>query len=247
MKHPYLIQKYALLGLKRCKFLIAISDFTKSELVNKLKLNDNKIYVIKNGINHDMFFQLTEAEKKSVEPLFPNHYKILHVGTEVERKDFLTLLKAFYLIKKSVENIKLIRIGKPQYSDLIRRLGLKNDIIYLNNISNARLREIYNLCDLFVYPSLYEGWGAPGIEAAACGTPIICTDIPVFREVYKDAPDYFPAKNVQKLTKFVLEIIKDESKKKIMSKKGIEIAKKYSWKNSSKLYLKLAKKVLEGS
>lgn len=245
LKRPYFIQKYSLLGFKQCKYIIAISDFTKNELVTKLHVPEEKIIVIKNGINRKMFFPLEKYEKDRINPLFPGYFKILHVGTEVERKNFLTLLKAFYLIKKKVKDIKLIRIGKPAYPDYIKKLGLEKDIVYLKNISNERLREIYNLCDLFIFPSLYEGWGAPGIEAAACGTPIICSDIPIFREVYRNAPIYFPMKDFRKLADLIIEVSTDDSKKRSLSKKAIEMSKKYSWSKSSKLYLKVAEKVLE--
>ena len=167
------------------------------------------------------------------------------IRTNPEAENLLTLLKAFYLIKKKVKEIKLIRIGKPAYPDYIKKLGLEKDIVYLKNISNERLREIYNLCDLFIFPSLYEGWGAPGIEAAACGTPIICSDIPIFREVYRNAPIYFPMKDFRKLADLIIEVSTDDSKKRSLSKKAIEMSKKYSWSKSSKLYLKVAEKVLE--
>ena len=245
LKRPYPIQKYSLLGLKKCKYIITISDFTKNELITKLKLQKDKIHVIKNGINRDMFFKISEEKRGDLIPLLPNFYKILHVGTEVMRKDFLTLLKAFYLVKKRLKKVKLIRIGSPLYMDYIRKLGLENDITYLKNLSNDKLREIYNQCDIFVFPSLYEGWGAPGLEAAACGTPIICSDIPIFKEVYANAPIYFPIKNYQALSNKILELITDDPEKELMSKRGIEVSKKYSWVESSKQYFKLAKNVLE--
>lgn len=243
--NPYFVQKYSANGMKKCRFIIAISKFTKNELIYRLKIPKDKIIVIKNGINRDMFFPIISSEFDNIEPLYPEHKKILHVGSEVNRKNFLTLLKAFYLVKKKDRNFKLIRIGKPAYKGFIKTLGLQKDVIYLNNISNERLREIYNLVDFFVYPSTYEGWGAPGLEAASCGTPVLCSDITVFREVYRDFPIYFPPQNFKQLARIILENINNEVLKLEMGRKGIQVASNYSWEKSARTYLKFAKFVIE--
>jgi glycosyltransferase involved in cell wall biosynthesis len=245
VKNPPILQKYSLLGLKKCRFIISISNFTKKELVNVLKIPKEKIIVIKNSINREMFQPIPKDEIDIIEPFYPEFKKILHVGTESERKDFLTLLKAFYLIRKEIKNIKLIRVGQPTYSHIIKVLGLEKDIIYLKEISNERLKDLYNLCDFFVFPSLYEGWGAPGLEAASCGTPVICSDIPIFREVYRDFPLYFPPKDFKTLANIILNDMGNENLKLELSKKGIELSKLYSWEKSSMKYLKLAKNIIE--
>lgn len=247
LKNPYFLQKYSLYGLKKCKFIISISNFTKNELIEKFNIPNDKIMVIQNGINKNMFFPVSKSEMDKIKPLYPHFVKILHVGSEVYRKDFLTLLKAVYLVKKKIKNIKIIRIGQPAYKDIIKSLGLGKDVIYLNNISNQRLREIYNLSDFFIFPSLYEGWGAPGLEAAACGTPVICTDIPVFRELYQSFPIYFPPKDYKTLAKLILENINNENTKQEMIKKGIYIANKYSWRISAEKYYKYVKYILDNS
>ncbi|MHA1251824.1 MAG: glycosyltransferase family 4 protein [Candidatus Helarchaeota archaeon] len=243
-KKPLFLKKYIIGGLKRCKYIIAISEFTKSELIQKLKIKQEKIIVIKNGLNHKMFYPIEKKEINKVEPILPGYKKILHVGYEMERKNFITLLKAFYIIRRLGHNIKLIRVGESRYSHLIKNLGLEKHIIYLRNISDNRLREIYNLCDLYVYPSLYEGWGAPGLEAAACGTPVICSDIPIFREIYQDYPIYFPPKDYKILAEHILNVINNDDKKREMGKKGLEIVKQYSWEKATKQYLKLIKNIL---
>ena len=168
----------------------------------------------------------------------------MHVGTETDRKDFLTLLNAFYLIKKKRKDIKLIRVGKPAYPDIIKRLQLENDIYYLSNISDLRLNEIYNLCDLFIYPSIYEGWGAPGLEAASSGTPVICSDIPIFKEVFQDFPVYCSPKDHKNFANTILSVLKDESQMKRMREKGLNIVKNYSWEESSIRYLNFIKRVI---
>ncbi len=244
LKNPYPLLKYSLLGLKKCRYVIAISNFTRNELINKLNVPNEKVVVIKNGINNIMFKPMSQNDLSIAEQLYPDYKKVLHVGTELGRKDFLTLLKAFYLIKKHLKNVKLIRIGSPSNTQLIKNLGLEKDIVYLENISNERLCEIYNMCDFFAYPSLYEGWGAPGLEAACCGTPVICTDIPIFKEVYQDFPLYFKPRDYKALASLVLDNINNESIKKDMSKRGLNVVKQYSWEKSAEHYLKLVKSLL---
>ncbi len=245
IKNPKIIQAYEITGLKKCKKIIAISNFTKNELISKLKIPESKIVVIKNGINKKIFYPMNNSQLEKIESLFPDKLKILHVGTEAGRKDFLTLIKAFYLLKKKIKNVKLIRIGNSLYKNTLKQMGLENDVVYLSNISDSRLREIYNLCDVFVFPSLYEGWGAPGLEAAACGTPVICTNIPVFREVYQDFPLYFPPKDFKILAKLILKVLNDKLIQKEMREKGLNVVKQYLWEKASKKYLNLIFKLLE--
>jgi glycosyltransferase involved in cell wall biosynthesis len=214
-------------------------------LVQKLKIPEDKVIVIKNGMNQKMFYRMTESEIDNIPALFPKFKKILHVGNEEYRKNFITLLRALFILKKKVKNIKLIRVGPSSHYEIIKLLNLEKNVIYLNNISNDRLREIYNLSDVFVYPSNYEGWGAPGLEAASCETPVVCSDIPIFREVYHDYPYYFPPNNYKMLADAVYQCLIDESLTNEMRKKGLDVVKIYSWKKSAKKYLKLAKFVLE--
>jgi len=239
IRNTKFVQKYALLGLKKCKYIVSISDFTKKELVCKFNIPKERIFVIKCAINHDIFKPIPQKELIEIPPLFPNHKKILHVGTEFERKDILTLFKAFYRLKKKYDKIKLIRVGPSRYPSIIKSLGLEKDIIYFNYVNNKKLREIYNLSDLLIFPSLYEGFGFPGLEAAACGLPVICSDIPIFREIYKDFPLYFPPQDYRTLGDLIIDNINDEEVKKDMSSKGLKVAKTYSWKKSAKKYLKL--------
>jgi glycosyltransferase involved in cell wall biosynthesis len=245
IRNSIFAQRYAFIGLKRCNYVVSISDFTKNELISKFRISKEKIFVIKCGINHDIFNPIPKNKLIDIEPLFPNYKKILHVGTEDERKDILTLFKAFYNLKKKYDKIKLIRVGPSKYSNIIKSLGLEKDIIYFNYVNNKKLREIYNLSDLLIFPSLYEGFGFPGLEAAACGTPVICSDIPIFKEIYKDFPLYFPPKDYKSLAKIIIDNIDNESIKNEMKRKGLELVKYYSWEKSAESYYNLAKYIIE--
>jgi len=247
IRNPYITKKYSLLGLRKCKYIISISEFTKNELTKKLKIPNEKIFVIKNGMNQEMFKPISNKLRNEIEPFFPDHKKLIHVGTEESRKNFLTLLKAFYFVKKKIPNIKLIRVGESSYNHIIRNLGLENDIIYMKNISNKRLNELYNLSDFLIFPSIYEGWGAPGLEAAASGTPVICSDIPIFKEIYKDFPIYFSPMDYKDLANIIINNIDNIALKQEISKKELNEVASYSWKKSSEKYLKLVNYVIENS
>ncbi|MBY9006747.1 MAG: glycosyltransferase family 4 protein [Candidatus Lokiarchaeota archaeon] len=244
LQNPILLQKYMLSGLRKCRHIIAISEFTKNEMIKALNIPEERIVVINNGINNDIFYPIKEYEKINISPLFPNHKKILHVGTEVARKNIPTLLRAFYYVKKEIKNVKLIRIGRPKYQSMVRDLKLENDIVYISDINNPRLREIYNLADILVFPSFYEGWGFPGLEAASCGLPVICSDIPTFKEIYKDFPLFYPPKDFKKLSKLIINTINNDDRKKSMTKKGLKIAKSYTWEKSAREYLKLISSII---
>ena len=243
-RNPIFLQKYARLGMKKCNYIISISDFTKQELINKFNIPQEKIEVIKLATNPRIFFPIPQEKRTEIEPFYPNDKKILFVGTEEYRKDVFTLFKAFYLIKKQVKNIKLIRVGSPMYPDIIKNLGLEKDIIYIKNINNERLNEIYNLCDIFVFPSIYEGFGLPGLEAASSGIPVICSDIQIFREIYQDFPIYFPPRDYKSLAIKILESIYDEPLLQEMIKKGFRVASLYSWENSANKYINLLKNIV---
>ena len=235
-----LVNKFRLKGLRKCNNIIAISEFTKREVVEKLGIDENKIEVIKCGVNRDIFYPIKIRNNTWYELFNFNNYKtILHFGTESGRKNFITLLRAFYLLKKEMKDIKLIRVGKPEFMNEIKILGLEKDVIYLTDISNTNLNMLYNQCNLFVFPSVYEGYGLPGMEAISAGCPLVCSDIPVFREIYGGCAVFFGGlKNDRELSRVMYYVLQDmnENVKKETIKKGIELANKNKWKKFADQY-----------
>ncbi len=241
IKNPFPIQKYILSGLKRCKYIVSISEFTKNELINRFNISSEKIFVIKNGISRDVFYPLNKTETQKKKELYPGKKILLHVGSEEYRKDIPTLFKALYLVKKEIKNILLIRVGTPKHLSIIKNLNLEKNVKYFEKVANTQLREIYCLSDLFIFPSLYEGWGFPGLEAAACGTPVIASDIPVFKEVYQDFPLYFKSGNYKELAEKIIKTLNNDSLKEKMYEKGLSISMRYDWNEASEKYYKLIK------
>ena len=117
---------------------------------------------------------------------------ILFVGTLEKRKNVPTLLKSFYKLKKCKIEHKLVIVGGKGWKytkifDLIEEFNLKGDVIFTDYVSDEYLVKFYNAADLFVYPSLYEGFGLPPLEAMACGCPVITSNTSSLPEVVGDA------------------------------------------------------------
>ena len=229
LKNSSIINKMRLKGLKKCKHIISISEFSKNEAINKLRIDENRITVIKCGVNREVFhpIDITNPIKR---------FKILHVGTESGRKDFMTLLYALYSVKKYIKDIILYRVGNPEYLDEIKKLDLEFNIIYISEISDVDLNMLYNAVDLFVSPSSYEGYGLSIMEALSCGTPVICSDIPVFKEIYGDCVRYFPVGNSFSLSTEILAFSSNRNTQRILIDKGLKLAKKNTWEKVANQY-----------
>ncbi|KKM22055.1 hypothetical protein LCGC14_1629190 [marine sediment metagenome] len=228
IRNNWLMNRRRLKGLRRCKNIIAISEFSKREAIEKLGLNPDYITIIQVGVNRDVFHPV-----RIYNPI--KRFKILHVGTEIGRKDFLTLLYALYEVKKH-KDVILYRVGNPEYLDEIKKLDLEFNIIYISEISDVDLNMLYNAVDLFVFPSNYEGYGLPIMEALSCGTPVICSDIPVFKEIYGDCVRYFPVGNSFSLSTEILAFSSNRNTQRILIDKGLKLAKENTWEKVANQY-----------
>ena len=232
IRNSSLVNRLRLKGLKSCKHIIAISEFTKQEAVQKLGIEEDRITVIKCGVNRDIFHPISITKPKI-------ELTLLHVGTESGRKEFMTLLCALREITKYVKDVLLIRVGKPEYKKEIKELGLKSNILYTSEMSDVNLNKMYNGIDLFISPSSYEGFGLSIMEALSAGTPVICSDIPVYKEIYGDCVEYFPVNNYIELSEKIIRFW--NNKDRIPVSKGIFLAQLNTWEKFANQYLKYIK------
>ena len=237
IRNNWLMNRRRLKELRKCKHIIAISEFSKNEAIEKLGIDKNRITVIKCGVNRDVFHPIdifypiviTNSDK----------FSILHIGTESGRKGFITLLYALKEITKYNPDIILYRVGKPEYKKEIKKMDLESKIKYISEISDEDLNILYNSVDLFVFPSSYEGYGLPIMEALSCGTPVICSDIPVFKEIYGDSVMYFPVNDYISLTDEILKFSMEKEHK--LLEKGINLAKENTWEKYANQYFNYIK------
>ena len=213
--------------------IIAISEQTKRDIIHFFKIDESKIEVLYQDCDASFYmpipqFSLEIVQKKYglVSPF------ILCVGTIENRKNQLTLVKAFAKIREKNHSLKLVLIGrKTEYfmkiKDFVRKNDLEKHIIFLENIPFKDLPSIYKLAEIFVYPSLFEGFGIPVLEAMNSGVPVITTKGTCMEEVGEEACLYFDGKNVDKLAKMILDITQNETTKIEMVEKGLIQAKKF--------------------
>ncbi len=191
----YLFYRLALAGLRRADALIAISEYTKRTLVETLGLPPERIHVVYPAVDHERFRPMDVPEGFRMKYELSKEWRyILYVGSDDPRKNLCTLLRAFALVKQQVSNVKLLKVGVPHFVQerarlltLIAELGLQEDVLFFDHVPGEDLPLFYNVADVFVLPSLYEGFGLPALEAMACGAPVIVASSSSLPEVMGDA------------------------------------------------------------
>ena len=191
--------------------------------------------IVVTHLSHDKFF--THLEKKEIELAITDKF-ILYVGKRGSYKDFATLLNAYAQWEHN-STVSLFLVG-PDLTDeeqsRITGLGLSGNIRVFANTDDRTLRDLYNQALAFIYPSLYEGFGIPLLEAMACGCPVIASSIPSTLEIAQDAPIYFDPGNPASL-KEALDVMFNEEEINSHITKGYQVSSQYSWeKTTQKIY-----------
>jgi glycosyltransferase involved in cell wall biosynthesis len=234
--------------LKTSDKIIVISHNTKKDLMNRFKIPENKIKVIYLAANEN-YKPLNENEIIKIKQKYNLNYSfILYVGGLAPNKNVERLIKAYYKLKKLDIKHKLIITGVKRYRyksifETIEKLNLQKDVIFTGYVPDEDLPALYNAADLFVYPSLYEGFGLPPLEAMACGTPVITSNTSSLPEVVGDAGIMVNPYDVDELANKMYEVLTNEGLRKELSKKGLERAKLFSWKKCAEEHLKVYEEV----
>jgi glycosyltransferase involved in cell wall biosynthesis len=213
--------------------IIAISNFTKEQLIVDVGISNNKIVIINNGINNKVFRPVGKYSSQK-------DY-ILFVGSELERKNFDRLLKAFKIVKEKYPNIILKKVGyaliydKSKYTfktkKLIEKLNLKIgvDIEFMGGVSESELIKLYSNAKLFIFPSLLEGFGLPVVEAMACGCPVVTSNRPPMIELVGDTQVLVNPEDVLSIAEGISLVLSNREKRKKMSYDGVLRSKEFSW------------------
>jgi glycosyltransferase involved in cell wall biosynthesis len=216
-RHPvdYLFYRLALAGLRRADVLIAISEYTKRTLVETLGLPPERVHVVYPAVDHERFGPMDVLEGFWMKyGLDKKARYILYVGSDDPRKNLRTLVRAFALIKQQVGNVKLLKVGAPHFvrerqrlRALVCELRLQQDVLFFDYVPDEDLPLFYNVADVFVLPSLYEGFGLPALEAMACGTPVVVANSASLPEVVGDAGCVVSLSNAEALARQLQKVL----------------------------------------
>lgn len=234
------------LNAKKAIKIITVSENSKKDIMEFLKIPDSKIEVIYEGVD-DSFSRVNDRQKtKAVAEKYglPSKF-ILYVGTYLPHKNIETLLHAFHDLKRHhVVPHSLVLAGSEgrnfkKISGLISELDLNHEVKTIGFVSDEDLPFVYGLCDLFVFPSLYEGFGLPLLEAMACGVPVISSNTSCLPEIGGDAAVYFSPKNVEELSEKITTIISNQNQRNNLIDKGLRRVKLFSWNKMADNTLKV--------
>lgn len=228
--------------LRRADSVITISKASRNEIIKYYPFVESKIHVVYNGIGQS-FTPIDFATKTKT---------ILYVGSLHERKNFVSVLQAFQKIQNQIGDYRLVVIGKlsnifnltSQTQKSIEEAKKNSQIEFLDSVSEEELQWHYAHAALFLFPSFYEGFGFPPLEAMASGTPVITSNISSMPEVCGDAAMYVNPSDVNDIATKMHVLLTNIDLQKELILKGLEQVKKFTWEKTAKKYKNIFEKAL---
>lgn len=230
--------------------LIAVSEHTKKDAIRVLGIPEDKITVIHEAA--DAKYHVIDDKQLLADIRHKYHVGddpfILHVGTLEPRKNLPFLVRAYAEAKPQLGEIKLVITGKKgwyyeELFQLVDELQLQKDVIFTGYVEDDDIPALYNAAELFTFPSQYEGFGLPPLEAMACGTPVISSNTSSMPEVIGEAGILLSPKDQAAWTKAMIEVLNDKKLLTELRKKGLEQAKKFSWEKCARETIAVYEKV----
>lgn len=234
-------------SLKVADSIVAISEQTKRDIVKYFNIDASRIDVIYQGCNESFREKATEQlrERVKIKYSLPDEF-ILYVGTVEPRKNLLSIFEA---VNKFGIDTPIVAVGRATpYLDKIKRYiadeNMSNQTLFLHDVENEELPTIYQEASLFIYPSMFEGFGIPILEALCSGTPVITTSSGVFPEVGGDAAEYVEYGNVDEMGSKISMLLSDRGYSKAAVERGYVQADKFTQDKIANRWIEHYQKVL---
>lgn len=237
-------------SVEKANHIIAISNYTKKTLIEKYAVPEDKISVIHNGYNNNIFKKLSGRVIEEIQKKYdlPRSF-LFYPAASWPHKNHIILLRAYKILKMKYNfKDKLIFTGirKENHEAIekeIDRLSLTNSVIHLGYLPYQDLPALYNIARLMVYPSLFEGFGMPIIEAMATGLPVTCSNTTSLPEIAGDAALFFDPNDPDDIAKIVIRLYYNKELRSTLIRKGLERAKFFTWENTAAKTLKVYENV----
>jgi len=239
--------------------IFAVSNFTKSEIEKLFEISPDRIEVVYNAID-ERFLRghATAADRELIAQRYQVTYPfLLYTGRVSPHKNVVRMIEAFSALKTALErdgaypDLKLIIIGddlsgNPDLRRTVVRSGVQNDVRFLGFVPIEVLRIFYDEAKIFVFPSLYEGFGLPPLEAMAHGTPVVTSNVSSLPEVVGNAAVLVNPENVFEIMRALHRVLTDHSLRERMKERGYQQATRFSWEASVRRILQVYGEVANG-
>ena len=235
-RHQNFYYKYIMpILLKKADRIICISENTKKDLEKFYKLDTSKIKVVHNGYDKELFnknnLDISVRKKFNLE----EDYMIM-VGAGYKHKNLEKVIKAIKNLEQNYEMKIAIVGGNSKYieelKELVNKLNLNDRISFLGYVSDNELKSLYAYAYAFIYPTLYEGFGLPILEASACGTVVVCSNNSSLPEVYGNSALSFDPSNIIDIEEKIKIIIDNKELRESLIEKSSENIKRFSWRKT---------------
>ena len=217
--------------IKTSKHIFTVSEFSKKEIASFYKRNMDDITVIYNAVDDKFKPSFNAREEKYILAVSSLHYQ----------KNFHSLIKVFNKLNK---DIKLYLVGTINRNfattDLLNDIYSNKNIIFKGRVNDKELIELYTNAECFIYPSLYEGFGIPPLEAQACGCPVACSNIASLPEVGNDSVLYFDPYNIDDIVDKINTLLDNEELRESLIQKGFN-NKRFNWLLSAEKILNIVR------
>ncbi|SHK68176.1 Glycosyl transferases group 1 [Anaerocolumna jejuensis DSM 15929] len=237
---------------KRADHIITISEFSKNEIIKYMQVEENKVSIMPCGVDTSIYHvNYTETEVQTVKRKYgiTGDY-LLYLGTLEPRKNIERLIKAYALLIERLHDAPLLVLaGKKGWMydkilSLVEFYNLQEKIIFTGYIEAAEAPKLLKGSLLFVFPSIYEGFGIPPLEAMACGTPVVVSNQASMPEVIGDAGYYIDPYQVEDICDALQTLLGNDNLRKELSKKGISRAKEFTWSSAVNKLMKIYNKLV---
>ncbi len=230
---------------RRATAIIALSESTARDLMDLYGISRKKISVIHIGVA-EIFAPapMQEARARVRQQCGIDGPFILFAGTIEPRKNLPALIRAYASLPRIRGDFALVLAGewgwgKSEVDRTVKEVGIEGRILLTGHVALEDLRWLYCAADLFVYPSLYEGFGLPPLEAMACGTPVITSNCSSLPEVVGDAAILADPREVEELASTITRVLEDRELRHTMRERGIAQAKRFSWETCARETLRV--------
>src|SRR5256714_4424487 len=235
---------------KLARKIITPTESVKQEVCEHLRVNPNRVIAIPSAARQSFRPVPAEQTVETRKRLAIEDDFLLFVGTLEPRKNLLTLLKAFdQIVRQTSLRPQLVITGgegwlMDETFSFIKHSGIGDRLRLTGYLGDEELRALYSTCRIFIYPSLYEGFGLPPLEAMACGAPVIAGRVPALQEVLGSAARLVDPLDVEALAGSIVELIENDEERRRLASNGPKHAAKFSWAETARRTLQVYRDVV---